>query len=90
MNENTAKSPLGPWALELAERGRAVKSAPILSKLSQSLALADDVAALLVEIAARVDNLTPYIDEAREGAGDNLLQNVQEVLADDPGQGAGA
>lgn len=90
MNDNTTKRPLAPWAMELAERGAAVKSAPILSKFTQSMALADDVAALLVEIAARLDNLTPYIDETHEWRGDNLLKNVREAVADDPGQGGAA
>ena len=50
-------------ARDLVKRAEAVKKAPVLSRPAEALALAEDMGALLVKMAERLDALTPYADE---------------------------
>lgn len=79
---------LKPRALDLLERAEAVKSAPILTRMSEGAKLADDLAAFVVELAERIDAVTPFLDE---GGGDNTLtanENADErEFAEAEGEG---
>lgn len=77
---------LSDQARSLRDRARALKSAPILTRMTEAAALADQLAEFVVQMAAAVDNLTPYVDEQEAGAGDTeTLCNVTDKLA---GEGA--
>lgn len=66
-------------ALAMRDRARALKSAPILTRMSEAAALADDLAEFVVKLAAAVDSLTPFIDEKDAGEGvPEPLCNVTE------------
>lgn len=73
---------LSDQARALRDRARALKSAPILTRMSEAAALADELAEFVVQMAAAVDNLTPYLDEQDGGAGGTeTLCNVTENTA---------
>ncbi|PJE25773.1 hypothetical protein SAMN06297129_2437 [Pseudooceanicola antarcticus] len=64
MNEPTG---LAQQARALAKSAQEVKSAPFLVRAEMASALVDRMAEFLVEMAERVDRITPYLDE-REGS----------------------
>lgn len=70
-NEKTEAAGLAARARALRERGAALKDAPILSRMGLAADLAEDVAAFLVDLAAAVEALTPYLDETAEGGAEN-------------------
>jgi len=53
-------------AVALQERAEAARSAPILTKMSEADKLVGEIATFIVDLAAAVDAVTPYLDE--EGA----------------------
>lgn len=57
------KMTLTERAAILRARAAAAKDAPILSRMAEAVAIADQVAALLVDLARAVDHLTPFTDE---------------------------
>ncbi|WGT50160.1 hypothetical protein [Thioclava nitratireducens] len=61
---------LKPRAEALRDRAEAVKAAPILTRMAEGARLADDLAAFVVDLAERIDAVTPFLDE---GGGDNTL-----------------
>lgn len=73
-------------ALAMRDRAQALKSANIVTRMSEAAALADDLAEFVVELAAAVDNLTHYLDERDAGAGARqALCNVTEITAGEGG-----
>jgi ABC-type phosphate/phosphonate transport system substrate-binding protein len=55
-------------AIALADRGREIQNAPFMQRPALAAEFAEDVSAFLVDVAERLDALTPYADEI-EGAG---------------------
>lgn len=63
MDTTTRELELGPQARALAKSAAEVKGAPILARAELASALVDQMAALLVAMADRLDTVTPYLDE---------------------------
>ncbi|WP_323006778.1 hypothetical protein [Pseudorhodobacter sp.] len=74
---------LSERARALRDRGQELKTAPILTRMAAAAALGEELAAFMVDLAAAVDHLTPYIDEGADasGAGAETLCNVTEKTA---------
>lgn len=53
-------------AAVLKARADALKDAGMMQRMNEAPALVEDVAAFMVDLADRVDALTPYIDEGAE------------------------
>lgn len=53
-------------ALALKARSDELKEAGMIERMSKGPALAEDLAGFMVDLAAQVDALTPYIDEGAE------------------------
>lgn len=65
---------LADRAIALKKRGDALKTAPLLSRMSGAQALADEMACLFCEMAGRVDALTMKQANLHEGGGDKPLK----------------
>lgn len=50
-------------AIILADRAKDIQDAPFMQRPALALDLGGDLADLLVEIATRIDAMTPYADE---------------------------
>ncbi|WP_143081738.1 hypothetical protein [Thioclava dalianensis] len=81
---------LADRAMKLRARADALKTAPILSRMSGAQELADDLAGLVCEMASRLDALTPFADECppcrdqHQGGGDNPLISGDDNRGDMP------
>lgn len=64
-----SKAPLEPLARRLRNRGMALKAAGPFVQMKEGPELVEDTAAFLVELAARVDALTPYVGEGADHGG---------------------
>lgn len=66
----------------LRGKGEALKSVHPLMRMSAAASLGEELAAFMVDLAAAVDSLTPYIDEESGGAGGpETLCNVTQEAA---------
>lgn len=64
-----SKAPLAPLARRLRDRGMALKAGGPFVQMKEGPELVEDTAAFLVELAERIDALTPYVDEGAEHGG---------------------
>lgn len=67
MNDNEQPS-LTTRAKMLRDKGAKLKDAPILTKMNSAAEFGGEVADFIVELAERVDALTPFEDEGTQHA----------------------
>lgn len=61
--EATKPTTLSQRAEDIRERNAAISDMPVLTRMSESAKLADDVIELVADMAAVIDHNTPYLDE---------------------------
>lgn len=68
---NHDKKSLTEQAQELRGKAEAISGAPILTKMGLVAEMVGPIGAFLVELAAKVDAITPYLDDGPGQGGDD-------------------